>query len=62
MPLFIAHLDINECIPDQCQNGATCVDLIANFQCECPEGYEGKTCDIGIPFSIKMKKLYISLQ
>ncbi len=35
------ELDINECsAPGPCENGATCVDLIAQFECRCPEDYE----------------------
>jgi len=36
--------DTNECSPDPCQNGATCVDGINSFTCDCPPGYTGLTC------------------
>nr|XP_054769902.1 fibropellin-1-like [Lytechinus pictus] len=39
-----------DCIPDPCQNGATCVDLMNDFECICPSGYTGKICDIELDF------------
>ena len=29
-----------------CLNGATCTDLVANFSCDCPSGYEGVRCAV----------------
>ena len=33
------ELEINECAPGPCQNGATCVDLIADYRCDCLQDY-----------------------
>ena len=30
-----------------CQNGASCVDALLNFTCECALGYTGDFCEIG---------------
>nr|5KY0_B Chain B, Neurogenic locus notch homolog protein 1 [Mus musculus]5KY8_B Chain B, Neurogenic locus notch homolog protein 1 [Mus musculus] len=38
--------DVNECISNPCQNGATCLDQIGEFQCICMPGYEGVYCEI----------------
>ena len=37
------------CIPNPCQNGGTCVfdEPTGSFQCTCPPGYTGRTCDMG---------------
>ena len=40
-------LDIDECASDPCKNGATCLDGIDRFQCQCPGGYRGRDCSIG---------------
>ena len=41
-------LDIDECKENNpCRNGATCTDLIGGFECKCPSGYHGDTCDQG---------------
>ena len=39
--------DINECQPQPCMNGATCVDRIAGFKCLCPPSYVGDLCETG---------------
>ena len=41
------EINIDECAPQPCLNG-NCIDGIANFTCECDEGYEGELCDIEI--------------
>ena len=33
--------DWDECWSGPCQNGATCVDQIADFNCTCPSGLSG---------------------
>ena len=47
------QIDINECDPNPCQNGASCVDGIADYTCICPvnshesnpvAGWTGKNC------------------
>ena len=38
--------NIDECLPQPCLNGATCVDGIAEFTCRCLPGYEGETCQV----------------
>jgi hypothetical protein len=44
--IFVANwfTDIDECTPNQCQNGATCVDGINAYTCTCAAGYEGNSC------------------
>lgn len=39
--------DYDECSPDPCQNGATCVDGINDYTCTCLPGYSSKTCGVG---------------
>lgn len=31
-----------------CQNNATCINLINDYECRCPPGYEGKACSLNI--------------
>ncbi|KAI3388875.1 hypothetical protein SNEBB_006259 [Seison nebaliae] len=39
------HIDIDECTDDApCQNGATCLNIIGDYKCLCPYGYEDKNC------------------
>ncbi len=49
--LFIS--DLNECTPDPCQNGATCVDELFDYRCMCVDGYDGVNCQIGTPLSVQ---------
>ncbi|XP_060565849.1 neurocan core protein-like isoform X2 [Ruditapes philippinarum] len=40
--------DIDDCSPNQCQNGATCVDGVTSYTCLCVAGYNGTLCEIDI--------------
>ena len=44
--LFYFIADINECSPNPCLNGATCVDGINGYTCNCQPGYTGVNCQI----------------
>jgi len=35
--------DINECSSDPCQNGATCIDDVNGFACDCSDGFSRTT-------------------
>ena len=46
--LFLLHLlDVLECSSDPCQNGATCMDEVDDYQCVCPQGWTGRHCQTG---------------
>lgn len=34
-------VNINECLSNQCQHGAECIDGIANYTCLCKTGWTG---------------------
>ncbi|XP_070554791.1 sushi, von Willebrand factor type A, EGF and pentraxin domain-containing protein 1-like [Ptychodera flava] len=36
--------DVDQCLPNPCENGGTCHDSVSDFVCECPSGYAGDTC------------------
>ena len=40
-------LDINDCAPNPCKNGATCEDGINQAICHCVDGWTGNTCETG---------------
>lgn len=37
--------EVDECGSDPCLNGATCLDRLNHFQCECAPGFSGTLCD-----------------
>lgn len=39
-------VDINDCAGDPCENGASCVDEVDGYRCDCVPGYEGNQCEI----------------
>ena len=40
-------LDIDDCAPNPCENGATCEDGINQATCQCVDGWTGNTCETG---------------
>lgn len=40
--------DINECESSPCKHGATCIDLVNAYQCNCAPGFSGLNCEINI--------------
>lgn len=41
--------DIDECKSTPCKNGATCVDGVDSYKCQCVAGYDGDYCENGMP-------------
>ena len=54
--LFVSFIDINECVTHRCEHGATCLDQVNGYICQCVPGYEGQYCEIGrlIYFLLKL--------
>ena len=40
-------VDIDDCANNPCQNGATCTDMVNQYNCTCVDGYSGDNCEIG---------------
>lgn len=47
---FFLVTDIDECLTVTCLNGGTCINEIGGFRCDCPPGFRGDTCGIGITY------------
>ena len=47
LPISSSFTDTNECDSTPCQNGGTCADQFNKFNCTCPAGYTGATCQTG---------------
>ena len=39
-------IDIDDCSPNPCENGGTCIDEINSYKCECVEGHHGENCHL----------------
>ena len=39
-------VDIDDCSPNPCQNGGSCIDEVDSYKCECVEGYFGENCNL----------------
>jgi len=31
-----------------CANGATCIDLVGSFRCDCDVGFQGRLCELEV--------------
>ena len=41
-------LDMNDCANHTCANGASCVDGVNSYSCNCPVGFTGTYCETGM--------------
>ena len=39
-------LDQDECKPNPCRHNATCIDLVADFNCQCVSPWIGRLCNL----------------
>ena len=39
--------DVDECASDPCDNGGSCDDMIAGYNCSCAAGFAGINCETG---------------
>ncbi|XP_063263862.1 sushi, nidogen and EGF-like domain-containing protein 1 isoform X6 [Prinia subflava] len=39
------HVDVDECLSQPCQNGATCLNGAGKFTCRCLPGFRGNNCE-----------------
>jgi len=44
--------EINECDPNPCMNNASCVDLVNDFMCMCPQCFYGDRCQFEMDFEL----------
>jgi hypothetical protein len=55
--IYICFLpDINDCMPNPCQNNGVCSDRINNYTCQCAAGYDGNNCEYS-----KLKQLQFQI-
>lgn len=45
--LPLALSDVDECLSHPCQNGATCINGVNSFSCQCLPGFRGASCETG---------------
>lgn len=41
------HADRDECAEGRCQNNANCYNSDGSYVCICPNGWQGRDCEIG---------------
>jgi hypothetical protein len=41
---YNCEIEVNACLPNPCQNNATCINHHTNFSCICIENYSGRYC------------------
>ena len=40
-------VDLDECVNHNCTNGASCIDGINSYSCNCSAGFTGSKCETG---------------
>ena len=40
--------DEDDCDPNPCQNGGSCIDAVGSYKCVCEDGYTGDNCQTGM--------------
>ena len=48
LTIILIFLDIDDCKPNPCKNGATCKDRVNGFKCICKPGFNGTKCETSI--------------
>lgn len=43
-------IEVDECVSNPCLNGATCIDAVNSYQCQCRNGYTGLRCEKAIDY------------
>lgn len=43
--IFCCISEINECLSSPCKNSAECKDIVNGYECICPPGFGGDTCN-----------------
>lgn len=43
--ILLIHTDIDDCLPNPCQNNGTCFDLVNDYNCDCMAGFDGTNCE-----------------
>lgn len=43
----LCEVDIDECDPNPCVNGASCLDGLGSYTCRCLPGFNGTRCETG---------------
>ena len=44
---FNCSVNVDDCKPNCCANGAACIDGLLDYDCICTSGWTGKTCNVG---------------
>ena len=61
--VWISLADKNECLnATLCQNNALCINTQGSFTCQCPMGWEGKYCHIGMYMCKVLSHKYVQTQ
>lgn len=59
---IVKMIQTDDCLNQPCLNGGTCFDLVAKYQCLCPNHFEGKNCENRIDECALLEKIGIGCQ
>lgn len=41
---------LKNCVSNPCLNGATCINSLNSYTCQCPDSYAGSRCEIKVNY------------
>ncbi|XP_050435751.1 cubilin [Adelges cooleyi] len=59
---LVSLLSVSECLSNPCQNGGTCLDQYNGFQCNCPQNWQGRLCEIDVDECVRFMHTELGCQ
>lgn len=55
---WLCEVNVDECDPNPCVNGASCLDGLGSYTCRCLPGFNGTRCETGTTVDKDLETLF----